>query len=115
LPGDDRAGGRGYADALGWIQLVESSDAPGGFAIDPFEPLGEMAHPFCFFGFAPTLFDGPSRANREDMTWRARTFLAEIDEDFEAFAIIGFAWGFTIPLRRGDDRRPCSAHRIGLG
>jgi|HubBroStandDraft_2_1064218.scaffolds.fasta_scaffold424808_2 hypothetical protein len=87
---------RGYADALGWIQLVDSSDAPGGFAIDPFEPLGEVSHPFCFFGFAPTLFDGPSRPTREDMSWTARAFLAGIGEDFEAFAILGFAWGFTI-------------------
>jgi hypothetical protein len=87
---------RGYADALGWIQLVDSSDAPGGFAIDPFEPLGEVTHPFCFFGFAPTLFDGPSRAAREDMTWTARAFLAGIGGEFEAFAILGFAWGFTI-------------------
>jgi hypothetical protein len=87
---------RGYADALGWIQLVDSTDAPGGFAIDPFEPLGEVTHPFCFFGFAPTLFDGPSRATRDDMTWTARAFLAGIGEELEAVAILGFAWGFTI-------------------
>ncbi len=87
---------RGYAGALGWIQLVDSSDAPGGFAIDPFEPLGEVPHPFCFFGFAPTLFDGPSRPTRDDMTWTARAFLAGIGEDHEASAIRGFSWGFTI-------------------
>lgn len=49
---------RGYADALGWVQLVDSSEEPGGFAIDPFEPLGEATHPFCFFGFAPSAFRG---------------------------------------------------------
>src|ERR1700759_596558 len=87
---------RGYADALGWIQLVDSSDEPGGFAIDPFEPLGEVTHPFCFFGFAPTLFDGPSRPAREDMTWTANAFLAGIRGDLEAFSILGFSWGFTI-------------------
>lgn len=87
---------RGYVDALGWIQLVDSSDAPDGFAIDPFEPLGEVTHPFCFFGFAPTLFDGPSRRAREDMTWRANAFLAGIRNDLEAFSILGFGWGFTI-------------------
>jgi hypothetical protein len=87
---------RGYADALGWIQLVDSTDSPGGFAIDPFEPLGEVTHPFCFFGFAPTLFDGPSRTTREDMAWTARAFLAGIGEELEAVAIVGFAWGFTI-------------------
>lgn len=87
---------RGYGDALGWIQLVDSTDAPGGFAIDPFEPLGEVTHPFCFFGFAPTLFDGPSRPAREDMTWTANSFLAGIRGDHEAFAILGFTWGFEI-------------------
>jgi hypothetical protein len=87
---------RGYGDALGWIQLVDSSDAAGGFAIDPFEPLGEVTHPFCFFGFAPTLFDGPSRPTREDMTWTARAFLAGIGGDLEALPVLGFAWGFAI-------------------
>ena len=86
----------GYAGALGWIQLVDSTDAPGGFAIDPFEPLGEVSHPFCFFGFAPTLFDGPARPTRQDMTWTARAFLAGIGEEREAFAVLGFAWGFTV-------------------
>ena len=87
---------RGYADALGWIQLVDSSDAPGSFAIDPFEPLGEVTHPFCFFGFAPTLFDGPSRDTRDDLAWNARAFLAGIVGEREAFALVGFAWGFEI-------------------
>lgn len=87
---------RGYADALGWIQLVESTDEPGGFATDPFEPLGEVSHPFCFFGFAPTLFDAPSRSTRDDLSWTARTFLAGIGEEREAFAILGFEWGFEV-------------------
>ncbi|HEY0279348.1 MAG TPA: hypothetical protein VGC32_13870 [Solirubrobacterales bacterium] len=78
------------------IQLVDSSDAPGGFALDPLEVLGEMGHPFCFFGFAPTLFDGPSRRVREDMTWTANTFLAGVGEKFEAFPILAFGWGFEI-------------------
>jgi hypothetical protein len=87
---------RGYANALGWIQLIDSSDAPGGFAIDPFEPLGEVTHPFCFFGFAPALFDGPSRESRHDQSWTANTFLAGIGDDHEAFSILGFSWGFEI-------------------
>jgi hypothetical protein len=87
---------RGYADALGWIQLVDSSDGPTGFAIDPFEPLGTVDHPFAFFGFAPTLFDGPSRSERPDMTWTANSFLAGIADEREAFALLGFSWGFTI-------------------
>src|SRR6201999_559728 len=87
---------RGYADALGWIQLVDSSDAPGGFAIEPFEPLGEVPHPFCFFGFAPTLFDGPSRPTRADMTWTARAFLAGIGGGFEAVPGLRLAWGVAV-------------------
>jgi hypothetical protein len=87
---------RGYADALGWIQLVDSSDAPGGFALDPFEPLGDVPHPFCFFGFAPTLFDGPARPTRADLTWTAHAFLAGVADDHEAFALLGFAWGFEV-------------------
>jgi hypothetical protein len=87
---------RGYADALGWIQLVDSSDAPGGFGIDPFEPLGEVTPPFCFFGFAPTLFDAPSRPTRDDLTCTANAFLAGIGDDHEAFSLLGFSWGFEI-------------------
>jgi hypothetical protein len=87
---------RGYGDALGWIQLVDSSDGPAGFALDPFEPLGPVGHPFAFFGFAPTLFDAPSRSGRDDMSWRADTFLAGIVEHGEAFALLGFSWGFEI-------------------
>ena len=55
---------RGYAAALGWIQLVRSTDGASrgaSFEMDPFEPLGAASHPFAFFGFLPTLFDAPSR------------------------------------------------------
>jgi hypothetical protein len=86
----------GYDAALGWIQLVDSTDEEGGFAIDPFEALGESAHPFCFFGFAPTLFDGPSRPTRADLRWRAHAFLAAIVEERTAAALVGFEWGFEI-------------------
>ena len=56
--------GRGYAGMLGWIQLVRSTDnASGGelFAMDPLALVGEVGHPFAFFGVAPTLFDAPAR------------------------------------------------------
>lgn len=88
---------RGYNDALGWIQLVASSDTgDGGFAMDPFEPLGEAANPFCFFGFAPVLFDAPSRPARADLDWVAHSFLAELTDREAAAAILGFSWGFRI-------------------
>ena len=91
--------GRGYTAALGWIQLVRSTDSAGGgtqFEMDPYEPLGILPHPFCWFGFAPTLFDAPSRARLEDMEWTAHSFLSFIGGPQEARAILGFSWGFVI-------------------
>jgi hypothetical protein len=94
--------GRGYLAALGWIQLVRSSDnASGGeqFELDPFEPLGTQAHPFCFFGFAPTLFDAPSRGSFADLDWLAHSFLCFITAGGraqEAHAVLGFSWGCRI-------------------
>jgi len=74
---------RGYAAALGWIQLVRSSDGDRGgdeFEIDPYEPLGHVPHPFAFFGFLPTLFDAPSRDPVIDMDWLAHSFLCRLTE-----------------------------------
>jgi hypothetical protein len=95
-------GGEGYRAALGWVQLVRSTDgasAGEAFEMDPFEPLGPSPHPFCFFGFAPVLFDAPARPTREDMDWTAETFLCFVAMDSnqrEARAILGFSWGFSI-------------------
>jgi hypothetical protein len=90
--------GAGYSAALGWIQLVRSSDGEAGFALDPFEPLGRPEHPFCFFGFCPTLFDAPSRPHREQLEWLAHSFLCFIEDSGqqEARAVLGFCWGFSI-------------------
>jgi hypothetical protein len=92
---------RGYADALGWVQLVDSTDLFGEFRIDPFEPLGEVTHPFCFFGFSPTLFDAPHRDHREDMDFLAHSFLCglgqePLEDPSEVDALLGFSWGFGI-------------------
>lgn len=98
--------GQGYKSALGWVQLVRSSDnATEGteFEMDPFEPLGPSPHPFCFFGFAPRLFDAPARRSRPDMDWSAETFLCFVPRDAaerEVRAILGFGWGFR--LRKGE-------------
>jgi hypothetical protein len=57
--------GQGYKAALGWIQLVRSTDGASAgeqFEMNLFEPLGQSPHPFCFFGFAPVLFDQLGRA-----------------------------------------------------
>ena len=94
--------GEGYNATLGWVQLVRSTDGGTGgerFELDPFELLGRSSHPFCFFGFAPTLFDAPSRPLREDMDWKAESFLCFIAanaEGSEVRAILGFGWGFSI-------------------
>jgi hypothetical protein len=94
--------GDGYRAAFGWVQLVRSTDgasAGNEFEMDPFEPLGPSSHPFCFFGFAPVFFDAPARRSREDMDWRAETFLCFVPTDTdrrEARAILGFSWGFRI-------------------
>jgi hypothetical protein len=91
---------RGYAAALGWIQLVRSTDGPSRgatFEMDPFEPLGPVSHPFCFFGFLPALFDAPSRDPIVDLEWDAHTFLCRLGNDErEAQPLLGFAWGFSV-------------------
>jgi len=92
---------RGYADFLGWVQLVAASNRAGGFQMDPFEPLGDVSHPFGFYGFAPVLFDAPHRDDRPDMDWLAHSFLCGLGETMlegrkEVDAILGFSWGFRI-------------------
>jgi hypothetical protein len=42
-------------------------------------PLDLFAHadsPYAFYGYLPTLFDGRSRFERDDMDWLAHSFLA---------------------------------------
>ncbi|MEO5634554.1 hypothetical protein [Gaiella sp.] len=93
---------RGYDSLMGWIQLVRSDDNVSHgelFEIDPLAFLGDLPHPFCWFGLNPTLFDVPSRSPRVDMEWTARSFLCVPDDlgnGLEARAVLGFDWGFTI-------------------
>jgi hypothetical protein len=97
--------GRGYRAAFGWVQLVRSTDSANRgeeFEMDPYEPLGRLPHPFCFFGFAPVLFDAPARASRDDLDWIANSFLCFVAPDAdgrETRAVAGFAWGFGIRER----------------
>jgi hypothetical protein len=89
----------GYAAACGWIQLVRSSDATGEFEMDPLAVFGDVATPFAFFGIAPTLFDAPSRPSRDDLTWRARSFLAALPDGVRTkrvHPLVAFEWGFTV-------------------
>lgn len=95
---------RGYAAALGWIQLVRSTDGRSGgtaFEPDPFEPLGAVSHPFAFFGFLPTFFDAPSRDPITDIDWLAHSFLCRLADahargEIAVAALVGFAWGFSV-------------------
>jgi hypothetical protein len=88
----------GYADMLGWVQLLDSSHGAEGFEIDPFEPVGAAPHPFAFYGEAPTLFDAP---HSDDEAWDflAHSFLCGLGGEVlefrhEARAVLGFSWGF---------------------
>src|SRR6266487_102415 len=93
--------GKGYTSLLGWIQLVRSTDnASQGqrFEMDPLTLVGEVPHPFGFYGIKPTLFDAPSRSSRANLDWLAHSFLCHI-ADYDqriVHAICGFSWGFSI-------------------
>ena len=92
----------GYADALGWVQLIEWDHLGPGFRIDTFQPLGQVSHPFGFFGFAPTMFDAPHHdAERLDSDFVAHSFLCGIGGELlemrkEVRAVLGFSWRFSI-------------------
>jgi hypothetical protein len=105
----------GYFELLGWIQLVCSTDNSSHgrqFEVDPFDVFDLDKHapsPYCWYGFNPTLFDAPSRGNRVDLDWVARSFLAAsplrgkrsitspLREDRRiVMPLLGFSWGFHI-------------------
>lgn len=95
---------RGYADALGWLQLVDHSTRPPGFQIDLFAPFGDVGHPFGFFGFAPTFFDAP-HSDDENWDFLAHAFLCGLggdlfDEQRDIRAVLGFSWGFSKRARQ---------------
>lgn len=89
----------GYGEMLGWVQLVDTDDRDPGFKVDQFEPLGDVPHPFAFFGFSPTMFDGP-HTYLHNWDFHAHTFLCGLGGKLlemrkEARAILGFSWGFS--------------------
>jgi hypothetical protein len=88
---------RGYADMLGWVQLVDDSYHGNGFHADGFAPLGELPHPFGFYGVSPTLFDAP-HFDGETFDFLAHSFLCGLGGELlefrrEARAVLGFSWG----------------------
>jgi hypothetical protein len=91
------ASSEGYANMLGWVQLVDDSYHGGGFHADGFEPLGPLPHPFGFYGVSPTLFDAP-HADEENFDFLAHTFLCGLGGELLEFrrevrAVLGFSWG----------------------
>jgi hypothetical protein len=90
----------GYADMLGWIQLVRSSARGSGFYLDYFEPLGHVPHPFAFHGLQPSLFDAPHTDELENWDFLAHSFLCGLGGELLEFrrevrAVLGFSWGFS--------------------
>jgi hypothetical protein len=88
---------QGYADMLGWVQLVETSDHGDRFRADGFEPLGDLPHPFGYYGVSPTFFDAP-HFDGENFDFLAHTFLCGLGGELlefrhEARAVLGFSWG----------------------
>jgi hypothetical protein len=94
---------RGYNAVLGWVQLVGETSAPGSersFALDPLQVFEGVDTPFCWYGLAPTLFDAPSRRNRDStVDWLALSFLCSSPAAVmsrEVQPLVGFSWGFTM-------------------
>lgn len=120
---------QGYADMLGWIQLVDDSWHADGFHADGFEPLGHLSHPFGFYGVSPTLFDAP-HFDGEHFDFLAHTFLCGLGGNLlefrrEAHAVLGFSWGCrkrgaeielldleALPPKAWDDHRAYLASRF---
>jgi hypothetical protein len=93
--------GHGYAAAMGWVQLVQSSDAsdPNVYEMDPLALFRGVNTPYAFFGIKPTLFDAPYRDTSRDVSWHARSYLAITSDAVisqEALPVAGFTWGFHI-------------------
>jgi hypothetical protein len=96
---------KGYAEALGWVQLIEWPPFGPGFLVDTYMPLGKVPHPFNFFGFSPTMFDAPHTDEPGDTEFLAHTFLAGLGGELfdfedetapqEVRAILGFSWGYA--------------------
>lgn len=93
----------GYREMIGWVQVVKRSDTGDAFTIDLFEPLGDVPHPFAFFGFSPTMFDAP-HATFRNWDFTAHTFLCgrggKLLEQTEGGrrdvrTVLGFEWGFS--------------------
>jgi hypothetical protein len=92
----------GYAAALGWIQLVRSTDGASNgqqYDLDPLALLRGVDTPYAFFGIKPVLFDAPFRPSLADLDWQAHTFLCFSPDAVmtkTVCAATGFRWGFRL-------------------
>jgi hypothetical protein len=94
---------QGYRALFGWVQLVgtgSGSALPGRFEIDPLRIFADINMPFGFYGVQPTLFDAPSRHDRQQtLTWIAHAFLCTSPDqpmDRALVPVAAFRWGFRM-------------------
>jgi hypothetical protein len=99
----------GYNALFGWVQLVGTESPaipPRRFEVDPLELLGDLDVPFAFYGVEPSLFDAPSRRDRQQtLDWVAHSFLcpsASDPMDRVVQPVASFLWGFR--MRDGEIR-----------
>jgi hypothetical protein len=104
----------GYDSLFGWVQLVgtQSPSAPlRRFETDPLRIFSELNMPFGFYGVHPTLFDAPSRKDRQQtLDWLAHSFLCTSPSDPMERAVepvAAFQWGFRMRSRPYDSSAGC--------
>jgi len=91
----------GYDRLMGWVQVVWSGP-PGAVTgeFDPWITFAELDLPYCWFGFAPELFDAPFRGDRtQDLNWEAHSWLCAPPGSLlgrDVGMLAGFRWGFRM-------------------
>jgi len=94
---------RGYDSLFGWVQVVGTespADPARRFEVDPLEVFADLDMPFGFYGVLPTLFDAPSRRDRQQtLDWLAHAFLCVSPGrpmDRAVRPVVAFKWGFRM-------------------
>lgn len=107
----------GYGSMFGWIQFVESTsnahdttndhgptDTQEGCAdldwqLDAIPLFQDLNTPFIYFGSDPTLFDAPARVGKDEVKWRAQSYLTHVSDAVitrQVTPVLGFTWGFDV-------------------
>jgi hypothetical protein len=112
---------RGYDALLGWVQLVgtKSPIHPAcSFEVDPLQVFADLNLPFGFFGMLPTLFDAPSRRDRnQTLDWLAQTFLCMSPADpmdRVVRPVVAFHWGFRMHAGQIDTVAPAALPAVHM-